>query len=260
MHKLIRATALASLFLATPIVAQAADLPAAAPAPAYKAPGYGPPPFLWSGFYIGGNIGAGWSQATVNDLAPPVGGGVNYGNPNSNGFFIGGGQIGANYQISAFVIGAEADFDWSANHHNNGPGTAVAGVGTLQVAASDRWITTLAARFGVALDHWLIYGKAGGGWVSASNFTVTNVTTGAAVGISGNSTNSGWLVGGGIEYAITNNWTAKLEYDYLGLRNASYTVPAGAPASVLPGDTFTATGRSVMMLTGGVNYLFNWGG
>jgi outer membrane immunogenic protein len=257
MHKLFRATALASLLLGTSIAAQAADLPAPAPAPAYKAPAYGPPPFLWTGFYIGGNIGAGWSQATVNDLAPPVGGGVNYGNPNPNGFFIGGGQVGFNYQISAFVIGAEADFDWAANHHNSGPGT-VTGVGTVQVSANDRWITTLAARFGVALDHWLIYGKAGGGWVGAGNFTVTNVTTGAAAAVSSNNTNSGWLVGGGVEYAFTPNWTAKLEFDYLGLRNASYTVPA--TSAVLPGDTFTATGRSVMMLTGGINYLFNWGG
>jgi outer membrane immunogenic protein len=257
MHKLIRATALASLFLGTSIAAQAADLPAAAPAPAYKAPAYGPPPFLWSGFYIGGNIGAAWNQATVNDSLPPVGVGLNFSNPSANGVFIGGGQIGANYQISSFVIGAEADFDWAANNHNSGPGLTTV-LGTIRVSANDRWITTLAARFGVAIDHWLIYGKAGGGWVGANSFAVTNVGTGATVSVGNNNTNSGWLVGGGVEYAITNNWTAKLEFDYLGLRNTSYTVPA--TSVLLPGDTFTATGRSIMMLTGGVNYLFNWGG
>jgi outer membrane immunogenic protein len=254
MHRLIRATALASLFVGTAIAAQAADLPV--PAPAYKAPVTAPPPFLWSGFYIGGNIGAAWSQATVNDLAPPVGGGVNYGNPNPNTMFIGGGQVGANYQISNFVIGAEADFDWMG-HHSSGPAVTT-GVGTIQLTASDRWITTVAARFGVALDHWLIYGKAGGGWVGAGNFSVANLTTGTSASVGGNSTNSGWLVGGGVEYAWTPNWTTKLEFDYLGLRNANYTVPA--TSAVLPGDTFTSTGRSVYMLTGGVNYLFNFGG
>jgi outer membrane immunogenic protein len=255
MHKLRRATVLAALLVAVPFAAQAADLPVA-PAPAYKAPAYLPAPFLWSGVYVGGNIGAAWNQATVNDIVPP-GVGLNFGNPNPNGFFIGGGQIGANYQIQAFVMGVEADFDWAANRNNSGPGMATA-LGTIRVSANDRWITTLAARFGVALDHWLIYGKAGGGWVNANNFTVTNLTTGTAVAISGNNTNSGWLVGGGVEYAWTPNWSTKLEFDYLGLRNASYAVPAASP--VLPGDVFNSTGRAVMTLTGGVNYLFNFGG
>jgi outer membrane immunogenic protein len=255
MRKLLRAAAAVSLVLGTAVAAQAADLPV--PAPVYKAPAYGPPPFLWTGFYVGGNLGVAWSQATVNDLAPPVGGGVNYSNPNSNGFFIGGGQVGANYQISNFVIGAEADFDWAGNRQVSGPGV-VTGVGTIQVSQHDRWITTVAARFGVALDHWLVYGKAGGGWIGTGNFTVTNITVGGSSVVSGSGTNSGWLVGGGVEYAWTPNWSTKLEFDYIGLRSTSYVVPA--TAGVLPGDTFNSTGRAVMMLTGGVNYLFNFGG
>jgi outer membrane immunogenic protein len=258
MRPLLRAIAFASLLLGTAVAAaQAADLPAPGPAPAYKAPVYGPPPFLWTGFYVGGNLGAGWNQATVNDLAPPIGAGLNFGNPNSNGFFVGGSQVGANYQIEAFVIGAEATFDWAANHNNTGPGMAT-GIGTVRVSANDRWITTVAARFGVAIDHWLIYAKAGGGWVGAGNFTVTNLSTGGAVAISGNNTNSGWLIGTGVEYALTPNWSAKLEFDYLGLHNQSYAVPATSP--IFPGDVFNSTGRAFMMVTGGVNYLFNFGG
>jgi outer membrane immunogenic protein len=257
MRQLLRAIACASLLLGTAIAAQAADLPVPAGPPAYKAPVYGPPPFLWTGFYVGGNLGAAWSQATLNDLAPPVGAGLNFGNPNANGFFIGGGQVGANYQIESFVIGAEATFDWAANNHNSGPGMVTA-IGTIRASANDRWITTLAARFGVAIDHWLIYGKAGGGWVGVRNFALTNVGTGATVTIGNSNSNSGWLVGTGVEYALTPNWSAKLEFDYIGLRNTSYTVPAGSP--ILPGDTFTSTGRAVYMLTGGVNYLFNFGG
>jgi outer membrane immunogenic protein len=180
--------------------------------------------------------------------------GVNFNNGNSASF-LGGGQVGGNYQIGNFVIGAEADFDWFANNNNSGNGTTVPGVGIFRASANDRWETTLAARFGDAWDHALFYGKAGSGWVGAGNFAVTNVGTGASVAVSNGNTNVDWLLGAGFEYAFTQNWTAKLEYDYLALNNASCTVTA-------PGvgvDTFTNCGRNVQTLTAGVNYLFNWG-
>ena len=109
MHKL-RATVILSLLVGAPFAAQAADLPP--PAPPVRAPAAfipAPPPFSWTGFYIGGNLGAGWSSGNINDTLL----GVNFGGT-SNATFLGGGQIGGNYQIGAFVIGAEADFDWLA--------------------------------------------------------------------------------------------------------------------------------------------------
>jgi outer membrane immunogenic protein len=253
MHKLLCATALTSLLLGTSFAANAADLP---PAPMPRAPvAYIPvaaPVFSWTGFYIGGNVGGGWNRGNVVDSAF----GVNFTNGNSTSF-LGGGQVGGNYQIGAFVIGAEAAFDWFANNNNSGNGTTVVvpGVGptVLRVSANDRWVTTVAARFGYAWDHALFYGKAGGGWVGAGNFAVTNVGTGGSVALSNSNTNTGWLVGAGVEYAFTQNWTAKLEYDYLALNNASFTV-------TVPGvgvDTFTNGGRNVQTLTVGVNYLFN---
>jgi outer membrane immunogenic protein len=60
--------------------------------------------FSWTGFYIGGNVGAGWGRGDINDTV----GLMNFATSN-NASFIGGGQIGGNYQIGAFVIGAEAD-------------------------------------------------------------------------------------------------------------------------------------------------------
>jgi outer membrane immunogenic protein len=248
MNKLLRATALTSLLLGTSFAANAADLPPAMPrAPVAYMP-VAVPVFSWTGFYIGGNLGGGWSRGNVVDSAF----GVNFNNGNSTSF-LGGGQVGGNYQIGAFVIGAEADFDWFANNNNSGNGTTVP-AGIFRASANDRWETTLAARFGYAWDHALFYGKAGGGWVGAGNFAVTNVGTGASVAFSNSNTNTGWLVGAGVEYAFTQNWTAKLEYDYLALNNASFTV-------TLPGtpivDTFTNGGRNVQTLTVGVNYLFN---
>jgi outer membrane immunogenic protein len=257
MHRLLRATALTSLLLGTSLAANAADLPPAPPmaprAPVAYVPA--PPPFSWTGFYIGGNLGGGWGRGNVVDSVF----GVNFTNGNQASF-LGGGQVGGNYQIGSFVIGAEADFDWFANNNNSGNGTAVpAGVvfpggAVLRVSANDRWETTIAARFGYAWDHALFYGKAGGGWVGAGNFAVTNVGTGASLAVSNSNTNVGWLVGAGFEYAFTQNWTVKLEYDYLALNNANYNVTLPVTGAV---DTFTNGGRNVQTVTVGVNYLFN---
>lgn len=232
--------------------------PAMAADMAVKAPPPPPAPiFSWTGFYLGGNIGGAWANNDWRDNLFLT----NF--DNNRGVFIGGGQLGGNYQIGQFVIGGEWDFDWAANNNNN-IGVIVPGVGNIAVTSNDRWITTVAARFGWAINHWLIYGKAGGGWVGNNNFTVTNLTTGASFtcgtfnNFNCNNSTGGWLVGAGFEYAVTNNWTVKLEYDYLGLENRTFVVPAGAP--FLAGDTFTSNhNRNVQMVKVGFNYLFNWG-
>jgi hypothetical protein len=70
-------------------------------------------------------------------------------------------------------------------------GVVLPGVGTFVVTNNNRWITTVAARFGWALDHLLVYGKAGGGWVGNNNLTVTDVTTGVSL-----RQQQWWLAGG----------------------------------------------------------------
>ena len=100
---------------------------------------------------------------------------------------------------------------------------------------------------------WLFYGKAGGGWIGNEDFTVTNLTTGSSFTISNDSSNGGWLVGAGVEWA-----SVKVEYNYLGLEDRTFTVPAGSP--FLPGDTFTQSNRNIQMVKVGINYLFNWSG
>jgi outer membrane immunogenic protein len=215
--------------LAIPMAANAADLRVKAPPAPPMAP-----PFSWAGFYIGGNLGGAWAQGSLTDSLF----GLNFNSGNNHGVFIGGGQVGFNYEFSNFVIGVEGDFDWDANNNNTGNGVAIPAVGTFQASANDRWLTTLAARFGWAIDYWLIYGKLGGGWVGSDNFTVTNLNTGASI-TGGSNTNSGWLFGGGVEWAFMNNWSAKIEYDYLGLNSQTFT----SPGIVLAGDTFTTSNR-----------------
>jgi outer membrane immunogenic protein len=235
--------------------AGAADVGVQAPPPPL------PPVFSWTGFYVGANIGGAWSNTRSTDSLFLT----NFNNNNNNnGVFIGGGQIGGNYQIGSFVIGAEWDFDWTANN-NNATGVVIPGVGNIVVTSNNRWITTAAFRFGWAIDHWLVYGKAGGvGWFRNNDLTVTNLTTGVSITCGTfntlrncGSNTGGWLVGAGFEYAFTNNWTVKFEYNYLGLGNRIFVIPTTAP--LLAGDTFTSNNRNVQMVKVGVNYLFNWG-
>jgi outer membrane immunogenic protein len=254
MKRLLKYVASAAMLL-SPFAAHSADLAVKAPPP------LPPPVFSWTGFYVGGNIGGAWSNNRWTDTLFNT----TFNNNNNNGVFIGGGQIGGNYQIGSFVIGGEWDFDWASNNNNNNlTGVVIPGVGAIAVTNNNnRWITTVAARFGWAVDHWLLYGKVGGGWVGNNNFTVTDRTTGASftcgtLNLTNCGNNSGgWLVGAGFEYAITNNWTVKLEYDYLGLGNRTFFIPTTAP--FLGGDTFTSNNRNVQMVKVGFNYLFNWG-
>jgi outer membrane immunogenic protein len=252
MRKLFLAAASLSVLLVSSWAANAADMHVKAPPAAPK-----PPPFSWTGFYFGGNFGGAWPQRDVTDSVF----GLNFSPGNSNnGVLIGGGQVGFNYQVDSFVLGVEGDFDWAGNNQNASNGVVVPGVGlghTFQVTANNRWVTTVAARFGVAVSQALFYAKAGGGWVGANGFTVTDLTTGASFTGSSGTTASGWLVGGGLEWALTDNWSAKFEYDYLGLGNRTFVVPAGSP--FFAGDTFTTGNRSVQMAKVGINYRFNWG-
>ena len=246
MQTIFRTGVAALAFLAIPMAALAADLSVKA----RPAPPPPPPPFSWTGFYIGGNLGGAWAQG--NNVTDSLFG-LNFGNGNNNGVFIAGGQTGFNYQISNFVLGVEGDFDWAMNNNNTSGGVVVPGVGTFRVTSNDRWISTAAARFGMAYDRWLFYGKAGGGWVGNSGFTVTNVTTGASITASNNNTLSGWLVGAGVEWAFSGNWSTKVEYDYLGLRSQTFTAPP-----LIPGDTFNTGNARVQTVKAEINYKFGW--
>src|SRR6185312_6717915 len=249
MQKLLGAAAVTALLLGMSVGAQAADL-GPAPAPAYKAPPVYAPVFSWTGFYLGGNLGAGWSNGNLTDSVF----GLSW-NTNNNATFVGGGQVGANYQFNSFVVGVEGDFDWFANNNNSASVTAL---GTTVTGSNNgRWLTTLTGRLGYAAGRVLVYGKGGGAWVGSDNFTVTNVATGSSVSFANNNTNTGWTAGGGIEWAFYNNWTARVEYDYVGLSNTSFTIPATFP--VVGGDVFTTHYRNIQMVTVGINYLFNWG-
>jgi outer membrane immunogenic protein len=247
MKKLLCAGVLLSVLCG---VASAAEI---APRPRRYAPPPPPPPppiFMWSGFYVGGNIGGAWFHRELSDSFF----GFNFDN-GSKGVFIGGGQLGYNAQFNNVVLGVEWDFDWAGNNNNTGNGVFIPGHGLLVVSSNNRFISTLAARFGLAYGPWLFYGKAGGGWVGNNDFTITNVTTGASISGFRDRT-GGWLLGAGIEWAFAPSWSAKIEYDFLGLEDRTFIVP---PGFLVAGDAFTSRNRNVQMLKVGLNYRFGWG-
>lgn len=221
--------------------AASAPAPAAASAPAAPAPSYS-----WSGVYIGGNLGARFSAGTFSDVF-----GSTF-TTSTNTTFLGGGQAGINYEFGGgFIIGAEAMFDWVGNQNNN-IGAALGGA-LATAAVHNRWVTTATGKFGHAWDRILVYAKGGAAWVGTSNSGLT-VSTGAPLTLSAPSTNWGWTAGIGFEYALWTNWSARVEYDYVGLNRQTFTVGSGtAPFAT---DIIATKNLNLNLITAGVNYKF----
>jgi outer membrane immunogenic protein len=252
-----------ALFGGITSAAMAADLPPPMAPPPRAPAAYIPvaPAYNWTGFYIGGNLGAGFSKGSFSDSAGSV-----FNSTNSNTSFLGGGQVGVNYEFyNGVVIGAEAMFDWAPNTNNTisltGAGTVPANSGTATAQLNNRWLTTATGKLGYAWDRVLLYGKGGWAWVGQNNSNVTVTPTGAAApvatSLSSNSTAGGWTAGVGVEWAFAGNWSARAEYDYIGLQNQTVTVAAGGPFG---GDTININNRNISMFTAGLNYKFGgWG-
>jgi outer membrane immunogenic protein len=189
---------LASLLVGTATIAfasagQAADLPSRAPPPIIAAVPY----FTWTGFYVGVNAGWGWREDNEETvfLTPGPGTGGLVGTlvfPDSgDGGFTGGGQIGYNYQIGSFVIGAEADIQYADTDQDQNvvfvPGAGFSGTFVPGVFNSNapEWWGSVRARLGVAIDRVLIYGTGGLAYTEDS---------------------AGWALGAGVEWALPVNW------------------------------------------------------
>ncbi len=209
MKKILLATAALIVITTT---ASAADL---RPRTYTKAPPPPPAPiYNWTGFYIGGHIGGAFN--TGNN--PFFG--------NSDGQFIGGGQIGADYQFAPnWVAGIEANYSF------------LTGNSTL-----NRGLGSVTGRLGYAFGPALVYAKGGYAWSDTRN----NFGFGQA-------NRDGYTVGAGIEYLFAQNWSAKVEYQYYDYGRVNFiTLP---PLPVAAGS-FRNDEHTVKV---GLNYRFNFG-
>ncbi|WP_112663735.1 outer membrane protein [Microvirga flavescens] len=186
--------------------ANAADLPSRrAPAPVYNAV----PAFTWTGFYAGLNAGYGWNAGTSRHYDPAFG----YVGSGKTGGFTGGGQVGYNYQIGMFVIGAETDLQYASVGNKGGYYGPIYYRGD-----SNGYFGTIRARAGVAFDRALVYGTGGFAYGDIGG----NSSSDALLGYRRNrDANGGYTLGAGVEYAFTNNVTAKVEGLYVNLDTKS---------------------------------------
>ena len=174
---------------------------------------YSPTPATgWSGFYAGINGGYGWGTLTRE----PAGGGPQV-ETNTDGFQLGG-QAGYNMDMGAFVLGTEADLQWS----NIGYSEDIPGVGSFE--SSIDFFGTIRGRAGMSFGAVMPYitGGFAAGRGSASVTDPANVVT------SQSANHIGWTVGGGLEAKATENITFKAEYLYVNLGTQTYNgLPTG---------------------------------
>jgi outer membrane immunogenic protein len=293
------------LLLSATSLALLAGSALAADLPSRKAPVLPPtPPPMWTGFYAGLNAGGTFG----NNSAPNTttwnvyrfAGNADYASAallsgsavnNGNGGFIGGGQIGYNWQIpfggAGFVSGIEADIQGIAGSGSTGSRWTAANseyfggsrnlLSNQQGKASLQYLGTVRGRLGyLVMPTLLVYGTGGlaygGVSLNITNFQSWIDPTGAGFNgvIAGNgsyaNTQVGWTAGGGLEWMFLPNWSAKVEYLYYDLGRVTGSVVntwSGIGAIAVSSNIQSITNYSARatgnIVRAGVNYHFNWG-
>ena len=164
-----------------------------------------PSNYDWSGFYLGAQFGYTWEN---EDLTLTPNGGTAYNTTHSNpNFLVGGVNAGYNWQESNFVFGVEADAEAKGLNNSYAIGAPFSGTtGTTQSNLQG----SLRLRGGLALDRTLLYATGG---VAIAQFNDT-FSTPPTFFDNPSSTRLGWTIGAGVEQALSENWTARVEYRY----------------------------------------------
>lgn len=223
-------------------------------------------PFNWSGLYIGANVGYAAADNNWSDYHDPL-------YPQFNTLIPGpdasidmdgvtvGGQVGYNWQVGTTVFGIEATGNWSdldgiGNNSSNVFGGCLTHV---QCKTEIEAFGTLTGRLGGTFDRGLIYVKGGLAW-ARQNHEVDYIDTTAPGGpqllnvAKTSETRLGWTVGAGIEYALTANWSARAEYNYIKLQDEDVHMFFN------PAETFSVgadSSEDIHSVNVGLNYRFN---
>jgi outer membrane immunogenic protein len=260
MKKLLAGIVLTAL-VATPVMA--ADMPIKAPPVAKAAIAN------WTGFYLGGHLGAGWGtknwDLTDVDLAATGAFSNFFDSPFSNGHlptsfgidgFLGGGQAGYRLQTGAWVFGVEATISGANIKGSNE-------CFDLVCSSKVDWLVTLTGQVGWAVHHALLYIKGGAAWVHEKHSLdwPTCQPSVICTGSSLTTTRIGWLFGTGIAYAFDPRWSAFVEYNYMdfGSRQAVLVVSEVGVGAVVGSFVETRTidiNQKLHVIKAGVNYRF----
>jgi outer membrane immunogenic protein len=241
--------------------AGAADLPVKAPPPA--------PVFNWTGCYVGGYVGGARSDGdmTFTDLGNAqfrsYSGGIIAGRADdhhswsagSDSSFIGGGTFGCNWQPvgSPFVLGLEGEagymkLEGAAFDPLRSPTLRATTPDVFGSGKVGDWYGMITGRLGYAWDRTLFYVKGGAAFVQVRGSAVDNCQT-VATGCGNwvittrdtSDTITTWTLGGGIEWAVVNNWSIKAEYMFIGLGDSHSLNTCGFAAA--PGGTLVGGGQ-----------------
>ena len=189
-----------------------------------KTPLSGPAPaFSWSSCYFGLHAGGGFASKDITDPVQfaqdsILGAGTTVGTTTAHvspsGAVIGG-QLGCDYQFAPnWVVGIEGAASGATMKGSTSVGLP-AGFPGDQALVSSRtdFLPSITGRLGYAIDHTLLYGKAGVAWAS-SKYTVVGSLQGTGLDFEGFDTRTGWTAGAGVEWAFSRNWSVNVEYDY----------------------------------------------
>ena len=255
----------ASILAVSAVAASAAD-------PHTKAPTRAAEVFNWTGFYVGGNVGGAWeNESGTSNFFSASAAAAQTNTPQSNSLrntaVIGGVHAGYNWQITRWVFGVEADWDWT--HTKNGfcrqtdnlsAACTDNGRGFLILNGKADWLDSARGRLGYTWDRFMIYGTGGAAWAKFGSSINTNCLV-AGCGsntVSQNTTANfsdkklGWVAGGGVEAMLDTDWIARAEYLHYDL---------GSVTNTLVGDQQSTTwSRAVKYETVRVGLSYKFGG
>ena len=199
--------------------ALAADLPSRRASPVFVPA----PVFSWTGFYIGGQVGYGFGRDSAAIDARAIGAPALFAYGGSSSGVVGGGHVGYNYALgnnailgaSGLVVGLEGDVDGSDTRANGDLGVALgtpAGLLTGRVKTDIQG--SARGRLGIAVDRLLVYATGGAAFGDFNSSYTLNLPPIAAGSLYFDHVRVGYTVGGGVEYAVTRNWSLRAEYRY----------------------------------------------
>lgn len=271
MRKVLLASVSAAVLCTS--AAMAADMPVKARPLPVAVP-------AWTGFYIGLNAGYAWGNSDPDLIgdpnAPPLFLGPATSPPpdlRPKGF-IGGGQLGYNWQSGQWVVGGEIDFSGIDAKADASLSPFFAGKGTNRTvtwSSQYDWLFTARLRAGfLVAPNWLLYATGGLAVTQVKDSVVCTAGVGAACGNTGGGGSSvtwsdtetlvGGTIGGGIETLLAPNWTARVEYLYAKFKDTTpgVTSTTGGPFSptTVPIPALFSFDHNLNVVRFAINYKF----